>query len=76
MQTLTIHSQKLLAAGVLLATAVGSAHAALPPAATTAMTGLQSDASEFVTWAWGVAVVFFLGLLGIKMFKKAGNKAT
>lgn len=53
-----------------------AASAALPAAATAAITAVQDDATAMVAAWWPVLAAVFGALLLMKLFKKAGNKAT
>lgn len=65
---------RLLLLAVLLAPL--SAFAALPAAATTAITAVEDDALAMVNAWWPVLAAVFGALVLMKLFKKAGNKAT
>jgi len=55
---------------------VGSANAALPAAATTAFTSLQTDGLALVDLAWTAAVPITIAFIILRMFKKAAASAT
>lgn len=69
-------SKKFLAVTGVLAAASGSAMAAVPDAATDAITGLVTDGGSMIAAAWPVAGAITGGLALIKIFKKATNRAT
>jgi len=56
--------------------AAGSAHAALPPEATAAFTGISDDYTALAAVAWPVAGTVVGGMILLKLFKKMANKAT
>jgi hypothetical protein len=60
----------------LVGLVAGSAHAAIPAAATTAMSELTADATTIMDWMWGVAILVTFGFILLKLVKKGGNKAT
>jgi hypothetical protein len=51
-----------------------SAFAALPTAATAAMTQLEDDADALITAAWPVIAAVTVGFIIIKLFKRGGSK--
>ncbi|MBY8232006.1 hypothetical protein KW535_11755 [Vibrio fluvialis] len=64
-----------LAALALLAVA-GTASAAIPPEAQAALDSISGLADSVVAWAWGVGTAVVVGFVGLKLTKKAANKAT
>lgn len=60
--------------GALVAT--GTANAALPAEAQAAMDGMVTLVGDYVTSSWAIVVPVTIGFIGIKLFKKASNKAT
>ena len=59
----------------LLGLAAG-ANAALPTAASDAITAVQTDGAAMITAGWPVAVAIVGGLVLIKLFKKVVGKVT
>ncbi len=53
---------------------LGTAHAALPEAATTAMTTLKTDAEALLTAAWPVVVAITVGFILIRLFKRVASR--
>lgn len=61
----------------LAVTSVASvAHAALPVAATDAITAIQTDGTAMIDAGWPVAVAIFGGLIIVKLFKKVLTRVT
>lgn len=58
-------------AGLGLASAV---QAAVPPEATAALTGLQTDAAAMIAAAWPVVAAVVVGFVLIGLFKRAASK--
>ncbi len=54
----------------------GSAHAAIPVAATDAFSTFTTDAGTFVDMAWPLAVAVVIGLAFVRLFKKVVSRAT
>ena len=54
--------------------AASSAFAAVPPEATAALTGLQTDAAAMIAAAWPVVAAVVVGFVLIGLFKRAANK--
>jgi mannose/fructose/N-acetylgalactosamine-specific phosphotransferase system component IID len=50
------------------------ASAALPAAAGTAFTDLQTDGLALLDLAWPVVAAITIGFIAVKLFKKAANK--
>jgi len=69
-------SQKVVAFVGLGVASVGSANAALPAAATTAFTDLQTDALALVDLAWTAAIPITIAFVILGMFKRAAYSAT
>jgi len=74
-----MNKRNYLAASVALA--VGSvvalpSFAALPTAASDAITAVQTDGAAMITAGWPVAVAIVGGLVLIKLFKKVVGKVT
>ncbi|EKO3465989.1 hypothetical protein FNO25_001327 [Vibrio fluvialis] len=67
--------RQTLAALALLAVA-GTASAAIPPEAQAALDSISGLADSVVAWAWGVGTAVVVGFVGLKLTKKAANKAT
>ncbi len=44
--------------------------------ASEAFEALKTDASEYITYAWGLAVLIVGATVGIKLFKKFVNRAS
>lgn len=65
-----------LAAGSLLLTASGAAVAAVPAAATDAITTIQTDGLAIINAVWPVLAAITGGLVLMKLFKKAVSRAT
>lgn len=69
-------TQKVLAAvGSVLALASLEAQAALPPEASTALTGLQGNVSDILTAIWPIVAAVAGGFALISLFKKGASKA-
>lgn len=51
------------------------AFAALPTAATTAFTALQSDAEDLIDATWPVAIAVTVGFIILGLFKRAARSA-
>lgn len=68
--------QRFGAVASLALVGVGSAHAALPTAATDAITAVQTDGAAMIAAGWPVAVAIVGGLILIKLFKKVVGKVT
>ena len=68
--------KKSAAAGGLVVASIGSASAALPAAATTAFTDLQTDALALVDLAWTAAVPITVAFIILGMFKRAASSAS
>ncbi|WP_456295633.1 phage coat protein [Vibrio sp. AK197] len=62
--------------GASLVAVASSSHAALPTDAQAAVDSVSTMGTDFVAAAWGIAIVVVAGFAGIKLFKKAINKAT
>ncbi|MBY7921521.1 hypothetical protein KW453_04430 [Vibrio fluvialis] len=67
--------RQTLAVLALLAVA-GTASAAIPPEAQAALDSISGLADSVVAWAWGVGTAVVVGFVGLKLTKKAANKAT
>lgn len=69
------HASKIavVAGATLMAS---SAHAELPAAAQAAVTEMTTAATDYITMAWTIVPIVVVGFVGIKLFKKAANKAT
>ena len=68
---------KKLGALLLLAVAtVGTANAAIPVAATTALTDIQTDGLAMIDAGWPVAAAIIGGMIVIKLFRKVISKVT
>jgi hypothetical protein len=68
---------KLLRKGLAVSSLSGvslSASAALPEAATTAFTNLQTDGLALINAAWPVVGAIVVGFVLIKLFRRAANK--
>jgi hypothetical protein len=63
-----------LVTGLMVLMVAGEASAALPAAATTALTSLQTDGLALIDAAWPVIAAIVVGFIIIKLFKKAANK--
>ncbi len=61
---------------IALASLTGAANAALPTAATDAITAIQTDGTAMVEAGWPVVVAILGGLILIKLFKKVISKVT
>ena len=55
---------------------VGSANAALSAEAQAAADAMSAAATEYIAMAWTIVPIVVVGFVGIKLFKKAANKAT
>lgn len=62
-------------AAVLVLTA-GSASAALPADAQTAIESVSTFVTDILAAIWPIATALTVGFVGIKLFKKGANKAT
>jgi len=60
----------------LLGLSAAGANAALPTAASDAITAVQTDGAAMITAGWPVAVAIVGGLVLIKLFKKVIGKVT
>lgn len=69
------HQTKSVLAAAL-ALGVGSANAALPVAAQSAVDSISLLADDFITAAWPIVTVIVVASIGIKLFKKFTSKAT
>lgn len=66
---------KLLAGSAVVASAVsGVVSAAIPVAASTAITDLQTDALGMIDLFWPVIGAITVGFILIKLFKRGGSK--
>lgn len=74
--TNTKNKATLILAGLGALAATGTANAALPAEAQTAMDGLVTLVADYNTAAWTVVVAIVGSIIGIKLFKKFANKAT
>lgn len=68
--------RSLAAVPVLGILGLSQAHAALPTAASDAITAVQTDGAAMITAGWPVAVAIVGGLVLIKLFKKVVGKVT
>lgn len=69
------HASKIaVVAGSLLT--VGSANAALSSEAQAAADAMTTAATDYLAMAWTIVPIIVVGFVGIKLFKKAANKAT
>lgn len=55
---------------------ISAANAALPAAATTAFSDLQTDALALVDLAWTAAIPITIAFIILRMFKRAASSAT
>jgi hypothetical protein len=69
-------TKKVVAASVVVASGIQTAAAALPVAATTAFSDVQTDGLALIDLAWPVVIAITSAFIIIKLFKKAANKAT
>jgi len=53
-----------------------SAHAELSAEAQAAATAMTTAATDYIGMAWTIVPIVVVGFVGIKLFKKAANKAT
>lgn len=68
--------QKLLiAAGVVAAGTIQSAHAALPAEATAAFTTITGNVTDIFSAMWPIVGLATGGFVLVKLFKKGANKA-
>ena len=58
----------------LFALGLNVAHAALPTAATTALTDLQADGLALIDAVWPVVAAITIGFVVLKLFKRGSNK--
>lgn len=68
-------NSKALLAIALLVTA-GTASAALPADAQTAIDSVATFVTDILAAVWPIATALTVGFVGIKLFKKGANKAT
>lgn len=61
---------------VVVSFAVQTVQAAVPADVTTAFTELLTDGATFMTSVWGVLVIFVVGFMWMKLFRKGLNKGT
>lgn len=66
-------NQVVVGTGLVLGTGVASA--ALPTAATTAFTTLQTDVLSLIDLAWPAAIAITVGFIILRMFKRAASAA-
>ncbi len=74
MKNFNIKRRYLATVGVVGSMVSGVASAALPAAAGTAFTDLQTDGLALVDLAWPVVAAITIAFIAIKLFKKAANK--
>ncbi|MEZ9693503.1 major coat protein [Vibrio lentus] len=55
---------------------VGSANAALSAEAQAAADSMSAAATDYIAMAWTIVPIVVVGFVGIKLFRKAANKAT
>lgn len=55
---------------------VGSANAALSAEAQAAADAMSAAATDYIAMAWTIVPIVVVGFVGIKLFRKAANKAT
>ncbi|EGU31009.1 hypothetical protein VII00023_20732 [Vibrio ichthyoenteri ATCC 700023] len=63
-----------LIVGALLGSATASA--ALPAEAEAAFTAVSTFATDVIAAAWPIVTLLTVGFIGMKLFKKAANKAS
>lgn len=74
---LTSVKQKLIALGaVTVAVVSNAANAALSPEAQAAADSMTTAANDYIGMAWSIVPIIVVGFIGIKLFRKAANKAT
>lgn len=73
-----LQSKKALLGTIVLAAASVStgAYAELPAAATAAMDTVGGFADTVIGWMWTIGTGVLVGVIGLKLVKKAANKAT
>lgn len=73
---MNIVTKLLMAFGLALTMLFGSvANAALPTAAGTAFTTLQTDVLDLIDLAWPSAIAITVGFIILRMFKRAASAA-
>jgi hypothetical protein len=74
MKGLSLRQKSLLLSALLVFS--GMANAALDTAAQAAITAVETAGTDMLASWWPVLGTIFGGLLVMKLFKKAGNRAT
>jgi steroid 5-alpha reductase family enzyme len=69
-------TKQKVALAAVLSVAAASSHAALPEAATNAITSIQTDGVAMIDAFWPVAVAITGGFVILKLFRKGVGKAT
>ena len=69
----TLKGKASVASGILLAS-IASAHAALPTAATDAITGIGTDGLALIDAVWVPVAAVTTGFILIKLFKRGSGK--
>jgi hypothetical protein len=69
------YQRTVVGAGLLMVGGAASATPA-PTGAAAAWADLETAANEALTNAWPIVIILTVGFIGIKLFKKAANKAT
>lgn len=68
------HAAKIAVVGSSLV--AGTANAALSAEAKAASDAMIAAANDYIGMAWTIVPIVVVGFVGIKLFKKAANKAT
>lgn len=69
-------TKKNVVAGSVAMLVAGSASAALPTDAQTAIDSVATFVTDILAAVWPIATALTIGFVGIKLFKKGANKAT
>ena len=73
MKTMKMKAAALVASMIAL---TGTASAAIPTEATTAITGIQTDGEAMIAAGWPVVAALVGGFILIKLFKKVMGKVS
>lgn len=75
MKNQTFRASKIAGVFTIVGASVGNAYAALPVAATTAFTDVQTDGLALIDLAWPLAIALTTGAIILGLFKKFAKKA-
>lgn len=68
------YQRTVVGAGLLMVG--GAASASEPTGAAAAWADLETAANDALSNAWPIVIILTVGFIGMKLFKKAANKAT